>query len=57
MVIFVTRSVNPGLVLSMFFIFSDVPVIYSLESSAKILIPDGETLCHLRAKLYRKSPI
>ena len=40
--IFVTGSFNPALVLSMFFSFSGVLVIYSMESSARVLIPDWE---------------
>ena len=40
--IFVTGSFNPALVLSMFFSFSGVLVIYSMESSTKVLIPDWE---------------
>ena len=40
--IYVTGSFNPALVLSMFFSFSGVLVIYSMESGKKVLIPDWE---------------
>ena len=40
--IYVTGSFNPALVLSMFFSFSGVLVIFSMESGAKVLIPDWE---------------
>ena len=40
--IYITGSFNPALVLSMFFSFSGVLVIYSMESGAKVLIPDWE---------------
>jgi len=40
--IFVTGSFNPALVLSMFFSFAGVMVIYSMESSKQVLIPDWE---------------
>jgi len=40
--IYVTGSFNPALVMSMFFSFSGVLVIYSMESGKRILIPDWE---------------
>ncbi len=40
--IYVTGSFNPALVLSMFFSFAGVLVIFSMESGAKVLIPDWE---------------
>ncbi len=40
--IFVTGSFNPALVLSMFFSFAGVMVIYSMEPSKQVLIPDWE---------------
>jgi len=48
--IFITGSFNPALVLSMFFSFSGVLVIYSMESSAKVLIPDWEEALPPEAK-------
>ena len=48
--IYVTGSFNPALVLSMFFSFSGVLVIYSMESGAKVLIPDWEDALPLEAK-------
>ena len=55
LVIFVTGSFNPALVLSMFFSFSGVLVIYSMESSAKILIPDWENALPPEAKTTPKT--
>jgi len=40
--IYVTGSFNPALVMSMFFSFAGVMVIYSMESSTNVLIPDWE---------------
>jgi MFS family permease len=40
--IYVTGSFNPALVLSMFFSFTGVLVIFSMESGARVLIPDWE---------------
>ena len=42
LVIYVTGSFNPALVLSMFFSFTGVLVIFSMESGARVLIPDWE---------------
>ncbi len=42
LVIYVTGSFSPALVMSMFFSFTGVLVIYSMESGAKVLIPDWE---------------
>ena len=53
--IFVTGSFNPALVLSMFFSFSGVLVIYSMESSAKVLIPDWEDALPPEAKTTRQT--
>ena len=41
--IYATGSFNPALAMSMFFSFTGVLVIYSMESSKKILIPDWES--------------
>ena len=48
--IYVTGSFNPALVLSMFFSFSGVLVIFSMESGAKVLIPDWEDALPPEAK-------
>ena len=40
--IYVTGSFNPALVLSMFFSFTGVLVIFGMESGARVLIPDWE---------------
>ena len=40
--IYVTGSFSPALVMSMFFSFAGVMVIYSMESGARVLIPDWE---------------
>ena len=40
--IYVTGSFNPALALSMFFSFTGVLVIFSMESGARVLIPDWE---------------
>ena len=40
--IYATGSFNPALVMSMFFSFAGVMVIYSMESGTKVLIPDWE---------------
>ena len=40
--IYTTGSFNPALSMSMFFSFTGVLVIYSMESGKKILIPDWE---------------
>ena len=48
--IYVTGSFNPALVMSMFFSFAGVLVIFSLESGAKVLIPDWEDALPPQAK-------
>lgn len=40
--IYVTGSFNPALVMSMFFSFTGVLVIFSMESGSRVLIPDWE---------------
>ena len=40
--IYATGSFNPALVMSMFFSFAGVMVIYSMESGTRVLIPDWE---------------
>ena len=48
--IYVTGSFNPALVMSMFFSFAGVLVIFSMESGAKVLIPDWEDALPPKAK-------
>ena len=50
LVIYVTGSFNPALVLSMFFSFSGVLVIFTMESSGRVLIPDWEDALPPQAK-------
>ena len=52
--IYVTGSFNPALVLSMFFSFSGVLVIFSMESGARVLIPDWEDALPSEAKTTRQ---
>ncbi len=48
--IYVTGSFNPALVLSMFFSFTGVLVIFSMESGARVLIPDWEDALPVEAR-------
>ena len=48
--IYATGSFNPALVMSMFFSFAGVLVIYSMESGARVLIPDWESALPAEAR-------